>query len=466
MAWPEVSIEDFPPQRDDEPASLRQDILDELTDHFACALNRELLKNSNEQLARQRVLNQFGDPIKVARQLWFDAMKEKIMSQRMMTGFSAVMAVCSIAVVAIAWMLMKESQSVNQKMLAQLALFAERSQQFDTVKKDQTKQNQFEPLNQISFQLVQEKKDGKPAVGFTGKLTKGGKQIDTFTVEAVSDQSGKLDFGKLPWGKYDLNLSSPWGESYHHSDLTVLPGRDFASQSIVCPASPPEETSVQFQITWTDKFKSEDWYLLCDFRNLFIEEGVGEFRLESTRSFQDDHWLNVQKQFQNSRGVYLINKKNQVVSVPRSELGRFRYMKEDTLIEKPSIKLLEGEYALPVIYLVQKDQLKKIWQYLNSAHSVEVLNHNRSELLSYHPFSRSQFNGSKSYVDTTTTCLFPFDVDNLKFDTILRKARGIQFPHQLKFSALKSQDNVWEIKLPEMHNLTVPNRAGGGQGFF
>ena len=36
----------LPPPRDDEPASLRQDILDELGDHLACAYNRELLRGS------------------------------------------------------------------------------------------------------------------------------------------------------------------------------------------------------------------------------------------------------------------------------------------------------------------------------------------------------------------------------------------------------------------------------------
>ena len=142
MAWPEVNIEDFPPERDDEPASLREDILDELTDHFVCALNRELLKNPDEQTAKQRVLNQFGDPVKIARQLWLDAMKERIMSQRIMTGISAVMAVCSIAVVGIAWMLMRESQGVNQKMLAQLAVIADRPQADSTVVKSLQRTNE------------------------------------------------------------------------------------------------------------------------------------------------------------------------------------------------------------------------------------------------------------------------------------------------------------------------------------
>ena len=56
----------FPPPRDDEPASLRQDILDELNDHLACAYNRELLRGMDSDAARQRVLERFGNPAAVA----------------------------------------------------------------------------------------------------------------------------------------------------------------------------------------------------------------------------------------------------------------------------------------------------------------------------------------------------------------------------------------------------------------
>ena len=56
----------MPAPRDDEPANLRREILDELGDHLACAYNRELLRGANSQLARQRVLDLFGDPAAVA----------------------------------------------------------------------------------------------------------------------------------------------------------------------------------------------------------------------------------------------------------------------------------------------------------------------------------------------------------------------------------------------------------------
>ena len=59
----------LPPPRDDEPASLRHDIIDELSDHLACAYHRELLRGVNSTVARQRVLEKFGDPAAMARRL-------------------------------------------------------------------------------------------------------------------------------------------------------------------------------------------------------------------------------------------------------------------------------------------------------------------------------------------------------------------------------------------------------------
>lgn len=247
MAWPEISIEDFPPRRDDEPSSLRQDIIDELSDHFACALNRELLKNSDEQLAKQRVLNHFGDPIKIARQLWLDAMKEKIMSQRIMTGVSAVMAVCCIAVVGFAWSMMQESRAFNLMMLEQF-------------KQAQEKSSSESPgeLQPILFQLVQEGNEGKPAVGFAGVLSKRDGNNAIFSVDAVSDENGLLDFGKLPWGKYSLSIDAPWGEASDSMQITTVPGRKY-EKAIECPASAPEEVEVEFLVNWPHRPGDENY---------------------------------------------------------------------------------------------------------------------------------------------------------------------------------------------------------------
>lgn len=53
---------ELPAPRDDEPGGLRDDILDELADHLACAYRRELLRGADTATARQCVLERFGDP--------------------------------------------------------------------------------------------------------------------------------------------------------------------------------------------------------------------------------------------------------------------------------------------------------------------------------------------------------------------------------------------------------------------
>lgn len=79
-------LADLPAPSDDEPPSLRSDIADELADHLQCALRRELVKDGDVPAAESRALKRFGDPQRIARQLWWQAMWSHIMRQRLVTG--------------------------------------------------------------------------------------------------------------------------------------------------------------------------------------------------------------------------------------------------------------------------------------------------------------------------------------------------------------------------------------------
>jgi hypothetical protein len=94
---------ELPPPRDDEPTGLRQDILDELADHLACAYNREVLRGERADEARRRVLDRFGDPAAVARRLWLDAMKGKIMARRILIATCLVVTLASLSLAGLMW---------------------------------------------------------------------------------------------------------------------------------------------------------------------------------------------------------------------------------------------------------------------------------------------------------------------------------------------------------------------------
>jgi len=129
---------DLPTPRDDEPAGLRQDILDELADHLTCSYNRELLRGVNPGEARRRAIERFGNPAAVARRLWLDAMKGKIMAQRILIATCLVMVAACFGIVGLVWNqssrvaaeaaeanrrfaeALGQTQAINQEMLKQL----------------------------------------------------------------------------------------------------------------------------------------------------------------------------------------------------------------------------------------------------------------------------------------------------------------------------------------------------------
>ncbi len=163
MDWPNDIAGQLPAPRDDEPDSLRDDIVDELADHLTCALNRELHATSNETDAERNVLERFGNPRRIARRLWFDAMKEKIMSQRLQMVQTVVMAVICLAVLGLTWTIFSQNRAlteVNRAVLEQLTAMSGRP----------SVASQSPEWIHAKVRLALGEPGGPPAVGFGGQL--------------------------------------------------------------------------------------------------------------------------------------------------------------------------------------------------------------------------------------------------------------------------------------------------------
>jgi hypothetical protein len=176
----------LPSPRDDEPASLRQDILDELGDHLACACKRELLRGVEASVARRRVLQQFGDPAAVARRLWLDAMKGKIMAQRLLVAACLVLMAAGATSVGLAWHWMNQDQllkiraaaeatEANRRMSEALAQSQSTNQEMLKQMRDMSetiRHPSSSDWNPVIFQLTEEATDGPPAADFSLTLTR------------------------------------------------------------------------------------------------------------------------------------------------------------------------------------------------------------------------------------------------------------------------------------------------------
>jgi hypothetical protein len=255
MTGPEDLTADLPAPRDDEPASLRQDIVDELRDHLECALVRELhtptsrgcisAEQTTQDAAHERVLARFGNPASIARRLWWDAMKETIMNQRITVAALVVLAAMSVGLFILTWQsvaagralaeqtqsatqaMLAESQSVNQRLLAQLQRVSDQSANSDA--------NKPAEWNHLQIRCVYDAENGPPASGVRVLLSSASANTAGIPpVDETTGADGTIDFGQLLYGQYTLMLTAPNGLGSTQS-ISVRPGQD-KLETIICPS--------------------------------------------------------------------------------------------------------------------------------------------------------------------------------------------------------------------------------------
>lgn len=113
---------DLPPPREDEPAGLRQDILDELRDHLECSIHRERCRGVvSDQQAWSRVLDRFGNPTKLAAQLYFQRMWRRVMKERIYLVTIGVITLLLLATIGMLWTVMDRQRTMLEQMRAEMA---------------------------------------------------------------------------------------------------------------------------------------------------------------------------------------------------------------------------------------------------------------------------------------------------------------------------------------------------------
>lgn len=255
MFSPDELASDLPHRQESEPENLRQDILDELADHLACAQQRELQRmacggqvpGNAEQEIKQRVIERFGDPVQVARRLWWDAMWEQVMNQRVQSIAMICMVLVMLGMFGLLWNQQSQSQSLAQQERESNRLFQQDMlNQLQQLRQASDQANANAPpseWNRLTVRCVWGTEDGPPAEGVT--LTVRAPAASMLPVKKFkTDSRGIVDFGRVHYGGYTLEIATPGG-LHRPQTISVHPGED-RSTTIVCP--PLEgRTDVQLQ---------------------------------------------------------------------------------------------------------------------------------------------------------------------------------------------------------------------------
>jgi hypothetical protein len=280
MVWPETLAESFPDPHGDEPASLRQDIADELADHLQTSLARQLVTTTDETAARERVVDRFGDPRHLARQLWFEAMQEKIMRQRLFQILTAVLVIACLAVTGLLWRITERSRAAmaemveanreaNEAMLERLTLLSQRPTENSTpTAAAPTRSFDWNP---VRVHAVIGAQDRPPAEGLVVRIThlKSASGLSTnnlVAAEETCDASGVADLGLCNPGKYTLTAMFRKDGAFANLDLpiTIQPGSDNTFE-IVCPGKQLGSAQVIVHTNLPDDLREKGLYVSLEF---------------------------------------------------------------------------------------------------------------------------------------------------------------------------------------------------------
>ncbi len=331
---------DLPAPRDDEPADLRRDILDELSDHLQCAVDRERQRAAleGEDVASlpesnlwQRAVTRFGEPAKIVRQLWWDAMKERIMSQRTQTASLVIMTVLVLGMFVLTWMsladsrrLAQDNQQLNRDLLAQMQLLADRPQPAPVVQP--TAIESPAEWNELQFRCVWGDETGEPVEGVRIYLESDSDNTSGIPPgEETSGADGIVDFGKVLYGTYTFTVRTP-NRLIYRRQVAIRPGQD-KSVTVVCPDGDGTQTvTLEPGFDWNvipESFREQTWlYYVVSGDGMALGQGSGlwdtDYEYEWPESSLDGSAIGESFGYSPGIELYLINSSGQIL--PAGEL--------------------------------------------------------------------------------------------------------------------------------------------------
>jgi 5-hydroxyisourate hydrolase-like protein (transthyretin family) len=235
MPWDKEAEKGLPPQHHREPASLRRDIVDELTDHLACAAEREADAGHKDETIRTRVLDQFGDPAAIARNLWWGAMKETIMRDRIQ--FALVIILC-LSVLGFMGLFYKQMQTTNRAMIAALE---DRS----------TVLSEKKPS--LTVHVHRGTADGPPAEGIMVRVSGRAFNEEKSSIEDKTNSDGMITFGPIRSDSYDLGVHDLMTDMWLQKKVTLFDSDETKVIHIVAPDTTPKDIQITLpEMAYTD----------------------------------------------------------------------------------------------------------------------------------------------------------------------------------------------------------------------
>ena len=294
MKWDKDAERAFPARHPREPGGLRQEILDEIADHLACAAEREreLQEEENEEAVWERVLERFGDPDAIARTLWWDQMRETVMREWIQTGVMIVVTIAVLAGLAMMTRLVAGVGAANDAMRDAMKQVAASNESIAKAMAEQRAGNEAmlkalsgiqagggekpDALELSSIEIVVRRgtPDGPPAPEVKVKMRGQGPGESSLLVEGELDANGRAVFERLYQGKYTFLLEDPKSGLFGERTVTLFAGKGAGEHVAVAPDVVPRPIRVDLGLPPYGRDS---------------EQLIGTV-IEAEWSYEDHHW--------------------------------------------------------------------------------------------------------------------------------------------------------------------------------
>ncbi|MEN6625428.1 MAG: permease prefix domain 1-containing protein [Candidatus Sumerlaeia bacterium] len=249
MELPESLCEELrramPGPHEREPRSLRRDIEDELADHLACSIERERARGLGDAQARAAAIERFGNPGRIARKLWMQAMKEHIMRDRLIVAVNILLAVVIIFAAVMVYRISEQSRQSNLALVSALERIG-KAQAAPAVNN----------MANLTIKCTRNTPDGPPAKAWLkvyGEAFNPGTQAD---LKGQLDSSGIAKFGPMRPGSYGIQVGTGSDPGLMGYKAVVLYAGDQRDETIVVPDVTTATATVSFDLP--DELKAAD----------------------------------------------------------------------------------------------------------------------------------------------------------------------------------------------------------------
>jgi hypothetical protein len=245
----------LPEPTPEDPASLRDDIVDELADHLRLSLDRELVNTGDEASAHRRVLDRFGDPRALARKLWWDALKGRIMRNRLWNIGLALLLLATIGSVLLMANLIRSMQAAQAELMD-----ANRAAQEALVRQLAALERKVAPeastANTQPFAVrVVSTVDKRPIAAECVALVEvPGRPKEPLKILRRTDATGLADFGHLPRAIMHFTVQADDGWDCKVPEFFLGPNIPAIEEMLYPDTSPDRTGAVELKLPIPPEF--------------------------------------------------------------------------------------------------------------------------------------------------------------------------------------------------------------------